>query len=82
MQSLWPDKKAGDRRTVADFDGGMVSSDAEALVVGETDKAIGLMGRFAACFGDSRSPLCTVSAQGVFFQPLRPWHWVAVNFLT
>ena len=52
--------RAGGRRVVADFDGGMVSSDAGALLLGETDKAIGLTDRFAACFGDRRSPLFTV----------------------
>jgi len=52
--------RAGGRRIVADFDGAMVSSDAGALLLGETDRAIGLTGRFAACFGDSRSPLFTV----------------------
>jgi hypothetical protein len=39
---------------VADFDGGMVSSDAGALLLGETDKAIRLVDRFAACFRDGR----------------------------
>ena len=52
--------RAGGRRIVADFDGGMVSSDAGALLLGETDKAIGLTDRFAACFGDRRSPLLKV----------------------
>jgi Transposase DDE domain group 1 len=47
---------------VADFDGGLVSSDAGALLLGETDKAIGLIDRFTACFGDHRSPLFTVHA--------------------
>jgi Transposase DDE domain group 1 len=54
--------RAGGRRIVADFDGGMVSSDAGALLLGETDKAIGLTERFAACFGDRRSPLFTLHA--------------------
>jgi hypothetical protein len=54
--------RAGGRRVVADFDGGMVSSDAGALLLGETDKAIGLADRFAACFADRRSPLFTVHA--------------------
>ena len=31
--------RAGGRRVVADFDGGLVSSDAGALLLGETDKA-------------------------------------------
>jgi hypothetical protein len=52
--------RAGGRRVVADFDGGVVSSDAGALLLGETDKAIGLTDRFAACFADRRSPLFTV----------------------
>ena len=53
--------RAGGRRVVADFDGGMVSSDAGALLLGETDMAIGLTDRFAACFGDRRSPLFTAA---------------------
>jgi hypothetical protein len=52
--------RAGGRRVVADFDGGMVSSDAGVLLLGEADKAIKLTDRFAACFGDRRSPLFTV----------------------
>ena len=54
--------RAGGRRVVADFDGGLVSSDAGALLLGETDKAIGLIDRFTACFGDHRSPLFIVHA--------------------
>ena len=30
------------------------------MLLGETDKAIGLIDRFTACFGDNRSELCTV----------------------
>jgi hypothetical protein len=52
--------RAGGRLVVADFDGGLVSSDAGSLLLGETDEAIGLTDRFAACFGDRRSPLFTV----------------------
>jgi hypothetical protein len=52
--------RAGGRRVVADFDGGMVSSDAGALLLGETDKAIGLTDRFAQCFIDRRSPIFTL----------------------
>jgi hypothetical protein len=46
--------RAGGRRVVADFDGGMVSCDARSLLLGETDKAIGLIDRFAARFPRSR----------------------------
>jgi hypothetical protein len=54
--------RAGGRWVVADFDGGMVSSDAGAVLLGEADKAIGLTDRFAACFADRRNPLMTVHA--------------------
>jgi hypothetical protein len=44
-----------DRRDlVADFGGGAISSDAGALLLGATDRAIGLVDRFAACFADGR----------------------------
>jgi DDE family transposase len=42
------------REVVAAFDGGAISSDAGALLLGATDRAIGLMGRFASCFEDAR----------------------------
>ena len=41
---------------VAAFDGGAVTSDAGALLLGATDRAIGLVERFAACFTDGRVP--------------------------
>jgi hypothetical protein len=42
-------------RTVeAAFDGGLVTSDAGALLLKATDEAIGLIARFAACFHDER----------------------------
>ena len=44
------------RRVVAAFDGGSITSDAGALLLGETDRAIGLTERFAACFTDVRTP--------------------------
>ena len=44
------------RAVVAGFDGGAITSDAGALLLGATDRAIGLVGRFAACFRDTRSP--------------------------
>jgi Transposase DDE domain group 1 len=43
------------RLVVAAFDGGEVTSDAGALLLGATDRAIGLVGRFAACFDDGRA---------------------------
>jgi len=44
------------RSVVAAFDGGAISSDAGALLLRETDRAIGLVERFAACFQDRRRP--------------------------
>ena len=52
--------RAGGREIVAGFDGGMVSTDAGALLLGEADRAIGLVERFTKCFADARSPLFTV----------------------
>jgi Transposase DDE domain group 1 len=42
------------RQVVAAFDGGDATSDAGALLLGATDRAIGLVGRFAGCFEDGR----------------------------
>jgi hypothetical protein len=40
-------------RTVeAAFDAGLVTSDAGALLLGATDRAIGMIDRFSACFHD------------------------------
>ncbi len=44
------------RAVVAGFDGGKMTSDAGALLLGATDRAIGLVERFAECFADSRAP--------------------------
>src|SRR5512143_321071 len=42
------------RRGVAAFDGGAVTSDAGAPLLGATDKALGLIERLASCFRDER----------------------------
>ena len=60
------------RRVEAAFDGGTITSDAGALLLGATDRAIGLVGRFAACFADARRPdliehgVATLVGQRVF----------------
>jgi len=43
------------RAVVAGFDGGQMTSDAGALLLGATDRAIRLVDRFADCFTDSRA---------------------------
>jgi hypothetical protein len=42
------------RRVEASFDGGSITSDAGGLLLGSTDRAIGLIERFAGCFEDRR----------------------------
>src|ERR1700712_5670541 len=62
----------GGRSVVADFDGGAITSDAGALLLGATDRAIQLVERFAACFHDARNPgliehaVATLVGQRVF----------------
>jgi len=44
-----------ERRSVAAaFDGGSITSDAGAMLIGATDRAIRVIDRFAACFRDAR----------------------------
>jgi hypothetical protein len=43
-------------KVVASFDGGTITSDAGALLLGQTDQALRLTGRLAACFTDRRRP--------------------------
>jgi hypothetical protein len=42
------------RELIAAFDAGAITSDAGALLLGAADRAIKMMGRFAACFHDER----------------------------
>src|SRR5687768_15096100 len=44
------------RQVVAAFDGGQVTSDAGALLLGAADRALGLVRRLARCFTDGRAP--------------------------
>src|SRR5215213_1439625 len=48
--------RAGGRELIAAFDGGLVTSDAGALLLGATDRTIRLVDRFASCFRDGRHP--------------------------
>src|SRR6266446_1934012 len=50
------------RAVVAGFDGGDITSNAGALLLGQVDRGLGLMRRFAACFTDRRNP-CFVEHQ-------------------
>jgi hypothetical protein len=44
------------KKIVAGFDGGTITSDAGALLLGQLDRGLGLIGRMAACFRDRRDP--------------------------
>src|SRR6266404_8314927 len=58
------------REVVAAFDAGAITSDAGALLLGATDRAIRMMDRFASCFHDVRRAelieheVATVSKRG------------------
>ena len=60
------------RRVEAAFDGGAITSDGGALLLGAVDRAIDLVGRFADCFTDGRDPeriehsIATLVGQRVF----------------
>ncbi len=60
------------REVVAAFDGGAITSDAGALLLGATDRALGLIDRLARCFTDHRCPeliehaVATLVGQRVF----------------
>ena len=60
------------RAVVAGFDGGTITSDAGALLLGAADRALGLVGRLAKCFTDARRPelveheVATLVGQRVF----------------
>ncbi|HET6554177.1 MAG TPA: IS1380 family transposase [Dyella sp.] len=50
------------RAVVASFDGGRITSEAGALLLGATDKVLSLSHRLAGCFTDSRNPVFTEHA--------------------
>lgn len=60
------------RAVEAAFDAGLVTSDAGGLLLGATDRALGLVDRFAGCFRDYRCPeliehtVATLVGQRVF----------------
>jgi hypothetical protein len=44
------------KAVVACFDGGTITSNGGALLLGQVDRGLGLVHRFAACFTDRRDP--------------------------
>jgi hypothetical protein len=71
-RDLFGYERVDGRQVVAAFDGGQVTSDAGSLLLGATDRALGLVARFAGCFADRRHPgliehrVETLVAQRVF----------------
>ena len=55
-QDSFPFGTVEGRQIVGAFDGGQITSHAGGLLLGASDKAIGLITRLAACFQDGRAP--------------------------
>jgi len=54
--SLFEFARVEGRAVVASFDGGRMTSDAGAVLLGAADRVIGLTRRLAGCFTDARNP--------------------------
>jgi len=54
--SLFEFARVEGRAVVASFDGGRITSDAGAVLLGAADRVIGLTRRLAGCFTDARNP--------------------------
>jgi len=55
----FPFQPLGGRAVIARFDGGAVTSDGGALLLGEAERLTGALRQFAACFTDYRDPDAT-----------------------
>src|SRR5664279_1950664 len=53
---LFEFEAVGRHAVVADFDGGDITSNAGGLLLGQVDRGLGLIRRFAGCFTDRRDP--------------------------
>ena len=51
-----PFSSVGKKKIQADFEGGLLTSDVGALLLRETDKAIGLIDAISGCLPDPRHP--------------------------
>jgi len=65
IPDLFGFEPVGGREVVAAFDAGMITSDAGALLLRATDRAIKMMGRFASCFHDAPSRRFDVSPRAM-----------------
>ena len=60
--TLFPFAPVEGRTVVASFDGGAITSDAGALLLGATDSVLGLTRKLAGCFRDNRNQAFTEHA--------------------
>jgi hypothetical protein len=65
------------RKVVAAFDGGMMTSEAGAMLLGATDGQIRLIERFAGCFTDHRAAIWSSTRCRVWWvSGCSGLHWV------
>jgi hypothetical protein len=60
------------RTVVASFDGGDITSNAGGLLLGQVDRGLGLVRRFARCFSDQRDPRYVEHGSGAIYWPFYP----------
>src|SRR3954447_24293020 len=64
------------RSVVAGFDGGNITSNAGALLLGQVDRGLGLVRRFANCFIDRRDPRYVEHRSRRWWgSASSAWHW-------
>ena len=68
--------RIGSREVVADFDGGRISSDAGALLLGGVDQVLKLTEPVAGCFPDGRdAKLIEYAVQTLVMQRISALRW-------
>src|SRR5215204_2376423 len=64
------------RSVVAGFDGGEITSNAGALLLGQVDRGLGLIRRLAQCFADRRDPrYVEIRLETLVGQRISAWCW-------
>ena len=49
-------QNCGRKEVIGDFNGGIISTDGGSLLLGEIEKKLGIINKFANCFDDKRNP--------------------------
>jgi hypothetical protein len=64
------------RSVVAGFDGGNITSNAGALLLGQVDRGVGLVRRFADCFIDRRDlAMSSIRSRPWWGNASSAWRW-------